>query len=117
MTTPTNNALEALRNFVELHRGNHDLSPEGRAYAKLLDAAIAALSSELSQQAEVGKDAERYRWLRDQADFMRVKEGSPQVCLTDEWGEIISTLPSAYPRGEKLDAAIDAAIAQQGAPR
>jgi hypothetical protein len=70
---------------------------------------IAALSAEVERLRE---DAERYRWLRDEADYMQVPEGSPQVCLTDEWGNLISLLPSAYPRGATLDAAIDAAIAK-----
>jgi hypothetical protein len=55
------------------------------------------------------QDAERYRWLRDEADYMRVPEGSPQVCLTDEWGNLVSIQPWAYPRGGTLDAAIDKA--------
>ena len=62
-------------------------------------------------RAENAKDAERYRWLRDKADYMRVPEGSPQVCLTDEWGNLVSIQPWAYPRGETLDTAVDAAIA------
>lgn len=55
-------------------------------------------------------DAMRYRWLRDKADFVRRKDGSPQVCITDEWGEIVSVQASAYPQGAVLDAAIDAAM-------
>ena len=57
----------------------------------------------------VVEDAARYRWLRDKADYLRAPEGSPQVCLTDEFGCIVSLMPSAYPRGEVLDAAVDTA--------
>ena len=88
----TEQDLQTLRN-----RGN-----ESEAAAEEIDrlqARCAALEA----------DAMRYRWLRDKADFLRLKEGSPQVCMTDEWGGIVSTLPSAYPRGRLLDAAIDAA--------
>lgn len=56
------------------------------------------------------KDAERYRWLRDKADYLRIAEGSPQVCMTDEWGELVSVGRDTYPQGEKLDAAIDEAM-------
>lgn len=62
------------------------------------------------ERDETVADAARYRWLRDKADYMRTPEGSPQVCLTDEWGNIVSVQRSAYPQGETLDAAIDAAI-------
>jgi hypothetical protein len=34
--------------------------------------------------AALEADAMRYRWLRDKADFLRRKAGSPQVCLTDD---------------------------------
>lgn len=61
------------------------------------------------------KDAERYRWLRDKADFVRRKDGSPQVCFTDEWGEIVSVKASAYPQGAVLDAAIDAELGRGAA--
>lgn len=73
-----------------------------------------AILSLLEENEALARDAGRYRWLRDQADYMRVPEGSPQVVLTDEWGEIVSLLPSAYPRGEKLDSAIDAAMQPKG---
>ena len=59
---------------------------------------------------DMRRDAERYRWLRDEADYMCVPEGPPQVVLTDEWGDIVSLMQSAYPRGADLDAAIDTAM-------
>lgn len=58
------------------------------------------------------KDAERYRWLREKANFTR--EDAPQVVITDWSGMIVSVSPSAYPQLEKLDQAIDAAILQGG---
>ena len=61
-----------------------------------------------AERDALAADAARYRWLRNEADFLRAKEGSPQVCLTNEWGEIISTGKDAYPQREQLDAAIDA---------
>ena len=91
---------EALRE-IKAYAGNPEL-----VWAK----ATAALAAHAAEKQEPDRlDAERYRWLRDKADFLRVPEGSPQVVLTDEWGEIVSLMPSAYPRGATLDAAIDAA--------
>lgn len=58
--------------------------------------------------------AARYDWLRDDADHMRVKKGSPQVCLTDKWGCLVGIGQWVYPRGAELDDAIDAAIAAKG---
>lgn len=78
-------------------------------------AAISALREALaSGEGDEARDAARYRWLRNESDFLRLKSGSPQVCMTNEWGEIVSLLPSAYPRGETLDAAIDAAMKGNG---
>ncbi len=53
-------------------------------------------------------DAERYRWLRDEANNTR--EDAPQVLITDWSGSPVSIQPWAYPQGEKLDQAIDAAM-------
>lgn len=60
------------------------------------------------------KDAERYRWLRDKADFYR--EDAPQVVITNWYGEPVSVGREAYPQGEDLDAAIDAAMAAAPLP-
>ena len=81
--------------------GNFEVLPVGTA------ARLAELEAEVER---LRADAERYRWLLDKADYMRNPEGSPQVCMTDEWGNIVSVQPTAYLRGETLDAVIDAAL-------
>ena len=85
-----------------------------RAEATLANArtALAPLEAELERMR---MDAERYRWLRDKADYLRVPEGSPQVCLTDEWGEIVSVQAAAYPRGSREQQRSASLAASRGA--
>lgn len=61
---------------------------------------------------EIEKDAKRYRWLRDKADFYLAT--GPQVIMTDEWGipacGTKSIMPQTYLSSDKLDAAVDDAM-------
>lgn len=70
--------------------------------ANLLGEAVAALESR-------EKDAERYRWLRENADAAGQNEQTPMVVMTDEDGSITS-LPGYYLTHFALDEAIDAAM-------
>ncbi len=57
----------------------------------------------------VKRDAERYRWLRENADAAGQNEQTPMVVMTDEDGSITS-LPGYYLTHFALDEAIDAAM-------
>lgn len=84
--------------------------------AKLGPPVVRALLSERAQLIEsvreLKSDAERYRWLRDKANW--TKENAPQVVITDWAGRPISISPSTYPHGEVLDKAIDLAMSSGG---
>lgn len=87
-----------------------DSEPDGwtSERAELFD----ALDRVTAERDALKGDAERYRWLRDKANYIRFD--APQVCITDWKGQIASTLASAYPSGEDLDNAIDAIRASKG---
>lgn len=73
--------------------------------ANLLGEAVAAL-----EEAEKDRrDAERYRWLRENADAAGQNEQTPMVVMTDEDGSITS-LPGYCLTHFALDEAIDAAM-------
>lgn len=103
----------------DTHCEDFDTGLQVWSYSKgLVEQIIADQSREiaaLKEQVEgLGVKAARYDWLRDDADHMRVKKGSPQVCLTDEWGCLVGIGQWVYPRGTELDDAIAAAISAKG---
>lgn len=89
------------------------LETQERRYSTLmshewLSGLIARLRAAEAVCDDLRPDAERYRWLRDEANNTR--EDAPQVLITDWSGSPVSIQPWAYPQGEKLDQAIDAAM-------
>lgn len=86
---------------------------EAEATAELIAAAVNFLRQYgpalLTGQGEDGRDAARYRWLRDQATIEGCMYWLPEVCNIDfkPGGELNGTL-------ETLDAAIDAATQASG---
>lgn len=82
----------------------------GEAERKIKDATVFGLSGEIdrmggagfaNEQAALRKDAERYRWLRD-------------GCGVVEYKAIAGSIgPGMLPSGDKLQAAIDAAMARE----
>ena len=111
---------QELRKLAEAVAGKYDqmkhTTEENMARARAFQvfsfaaANPSAILELLDRLDKAEKDAERYRWLRDKADYLRPPEGSPQVLITDEFGEPISLGRDAYPQGNELDAAIDAAM-------
>ena len=108
MSTPLGDEIDRLLAEVERltrERDNHaeSFKQQHQANVELLERAE---SAERREQ-EARKDAERYRWLRDEAHPDREDTGvaCKETHMTD-WGKWYEKFLS----GEELDAAIDAAL-------
>jgi hypothetical protein len=93
---------------AELAAAAEDISE----YQANLDAEVTARLAAEARLAEAGRDAERYRWLREGDNderVLRYADGSPVPVEDPD-----NTSPVFMLRLEKLDAAIDAALPTSG---
>ena len=103
----TSDIVEWIKNYARAYAAA-EVEKERRHWTAVCDS-YADENQRLSDKAEQAKaDAERYRWLRDQAD---PDSGEPYVTIhtCNSWGRWFNTVEA----GPALDEAIDAAIRSQ----